>query len=164
MNNAFLNDFTIDKENCTVTVKRSFSASQKLVWRTWTEAELLDQWWGPKPYNAVTKSMDFSVGGRRVYAMVSPEGQEHFSIQEYTSISPVTNFKFISAFTDKDGNPDLPGSEWSVDLSEQNGITTVIVTIYNESHERMEQMIEMGFKEGFTVCLDQLGELLKEQE
>ena len=154
------NEFIVDKETQTVTITREFAAPQDMVWRTWTEAELLDQWWGPKPYNAVTKSMDFSVGGRRFYAMVSPEGQEHFSIQEYTFISPTTNFKFISAFTDKDGNPDLPGSEWNVDLSEQNGITTVTVTIHNESLERMERMIEMGFKEGFTVCLDQLEEIL----
>lgn len=157
------NEFLVDKETQTVTVTREFAAPQDMVWRTWTEAELLDQWWGPKPYNAVTKSMDFSVGGRRFYAMVSPEGQEHYSIQEYTSINPKSNFKFISAFTDKDGNPNLPGSEWNVDLSEENGITTVTVTIHNESLERMEQMIEMGFKEGFTVCLDQLEEILNQE-
>ena len=55
--------------------------------------------------------MDFKVGGRRFYAMISPEGQEHWSIQKYTSISPKTNFKMFNAFADKNENPELPGSD-----------------------------------------------------
>jgi uncharacterized protein YndB with AHSA1/START domain len=104
--------------------------------------------------------MDFEVGGRRFYAMVSPEGQEHWSIQKYTSINPKTNFKFLNAFADKDENPQLPGSDWDLTFSEQNGTTKVSITIYNDSLERMEQMIEMGFKEGFTATLNELEELL----
>ncbi len=56
--------------------------------------EILDQSrWAPKPFTSKTKIMDFKVGGRRFYAMVSPEGNEGWSIQKYTSISPKTNFK-----------------------------------------------------------------------
>ncbi len=104
--------------------------------------------------------MNFEVGGRRFYAMVSPEGQERWSIQKYTSISPKTNFKFLSAFADKDENPELPGSDWDLNFSEQDGTTKVSVVIYNESLERMEKQIEMGFKEGFTMTLNYLDELL----
>ena len=92
--------------------------------------------------------------------MVSPEGQEHWSVQEYTAISPKTNFKMLNAFADKDENRDLPGSEWDLDFSEQNGTTTVQISIYNESRERMDRMIEMGFKEGFTMTLNELDTLL----
>ena len=105
--------------------------------------------------------MDFKVGGRRFYAMVSPEGQEHWSLQKYTSITPKTNFKVYNAFADKDENPELPGSEWDLNFSEQNGTTTVRVTIYNESLERMEKQIEMGFQGGFTMTLNSLDGLLK---
>jgi uncharacterized protein YndB with AHSA1/START domain len=104
--------------------------------------------------------MDFSVGGRRFYAMVSPEGEERWSIQKYTSISPKTNFKTLNAFADKYENPELPGSDWDVNFSEQNGKTEVSITIYNESLARMEKMIEMGFKEGFTMGLQNLDEYL----
>jgi uncharacterized protein YndB with AHSA1/START domain len=104
--------------------------------------------------------MNFEVGGRRFYAMVSPEGQERWSVQQYTSISPTTNFKFLNAFADENENPELPGSEWDLSFSEENGKTKVSVTIYNESLERMEKMIEMGFKEGFMMTLKSLEELL----
>jgi uncharacterized protein YndB with AHSA1/START domain len=109
--------------------------------------------------------MNFEVGGRRFYAMVSPEGQERWQVQRYTSITPKTNFKIFSAFADKDENPELPGSEWDISFSEQKGhdgsrVTKVSITIYNESLARLEKMIEMGFKEGLAVQMENLDELL----
>jgi hypothetical protein len=93
--------------------------------------------------------------------MVSPDGQEiGWQIQDFTSISPKTNFKYVSIFADKDENPHLPGSHWDLNFSEQNGITQVSISIHNESLERMEKMLEMGFKEGFTMTLNYLEQLL----
>jgi uncharacterized protein YndB with AHSA1/START domain len=160
MKNDLLFDFTVDKTTKTVFVNREFDADLSLVWDAFTKKEILDQWWAPKPWASRTKFMNFEVGGRRFYAMVSPEGDEHWSIQKFTSISPKTNFKMSNAFADKDENPDLPGSDWDFNFSEQNGTTKVSIAIKNESLERMEKMIEMGFKEGFTMTLDYLGELL----
>ena len=162
MSNGLMFNFTVDKEAKTVFIEREFAAGLSLVWDAFTKQEILDQWWAPKPMISKTKYMDFKVGGRRFYAMVTPEGQEYWSIQEYTAISPKTNFKMLNAFADKDENPQLPGSDWDLKFSEQNGVTTVSVTIYNESLARMEKMIEMGFEEGFTMTMTYLEELLAE--
>lgn len=153
-------DFTVDKAAKTVFITREFDADQSLVWDAFTKAEILDQWVAPKPYIAKTKFQDFKVGGRRFYAMISPEGQERWAIQTYTSITPKTNFKMFNAFADADENPQLPGSDWDYTFSEQNGKTKVSITIYNESLERMEKLIEMGFVEGFKATIDNLDELL----
>jgi len=158
--NDLLFDFTLDKSKKTAFINREFDADLSLVWDAFTKPEILDQWWAPKTWSSKTKIMNFEVGGRRFYAMVSPEGLERWSIQKYTSISPKTNFKFLNAFANKDENPQLPGSEWDLNFSEENGRTKVSVTIYNESLERMEKMIEMGFKEGFTMALKNLEDLL----
>lgn len=160
MNTNLLFDFTVDKENKTVHIKREFDAPLDLVWDAFTKPELLDQWTAPAPYTSRTKYMNFEVGGKRFYAMVSPDGQEGWVLQRYTSISPKTNFKLHNAFADKDGNPELTGSEWDYNFSEQNGITKVSITIFNESLERMERMIAMGFKEGFAATLKNLENLL----
>lgn len=160
MKNNLLFDFTVDKASKTVFVTKEFDAGLSLVWDAFTKAEILDQWWAPKPYMSKTKFMDFKVGGRRFYAMVSPEGQENWQIQDYTSISPKTNFKYFSVFADKDQNPFLPGSDWDLSFSENGGITKVSISIKNDSLERMEKMIEMGFKEGFTMTLNYLENLL----
>lgn len=160
MTNSLLFDFTVDKATKTVFITREFDADLSLVWDAFTKAEILDQWVAPKPWASKTKYMDFKVGGKRFYAMVSPEGQERWAIQEYTSISPKTNFKMYNAFADKDENPELPGSEWDYNFSEQNGITKVSITIFNESFARMEKMIEMGFTEGFKMSMNNLENLL----
>ena len=161
MKNSLLFDFTVDKATRMVFVKREFNAGLSLVWDAFTKQEILDQWWAPKPFTSKTKYMDFKVGGRRFYAMVSPDGQEiGWQIQDFTSISPKTNFKYFSVFADKDENPHLPGSNWDLNFSEQNGITKVSISIHNESLERMEKMLEMGFKEGFTATLNYLEQLL----
>ncbi len=153
-------DFTVDKAAKTVYITREFDAELSLVWDAFTKAELLDQWVAPKPWISKTKYMDFSEGGRRFYAMIGPEGQEFWAIQRYTAIRPKTNFSMFNVFADKDENPDLPGSDWDYTFSEQNGKTTVRIKIYNESLARMEKMIEMGFKEGFTMSISNLENLL----
>ena len=160
MKNNLLFDFTVDKASKKVFITREFDAGLPLVWDAFTKPELLDQWVAPKPFLSKTKFMDFKVGGRRFYAMVSPEGQERWAIQRYISISPKTHFKMYNAFADKDENPELPGSEWDYTFSEQNGRTKVSITIYNESLERMERLIEMGFTEGFKMSMDNLENLL----
>jgi uncharacterized protein YndB with AHSA1/START domain len=160
MKNDLLFDFSVDKTTKKVFITREFDASLSLVWDAFTKPEILDQWVAPKPWVSKTKFMDFKVGGRRFYAMVSPEGQERWAIQKYTSISPKTNFKYLNAFADKDENPELPGSDWDLNFSEQNGTTTVRITIYNESLARLEKMIEMGFKEGYLMSMKNLEELL----
>jgi len=160
MNNTLFFDFTVDKAAKTVVITREFDAELSLVWDAFTKAEFLDQWVAPKPFSAKTKEMDFKVGGRRLYAMVSPEGMERWAVQKYLSITPRTHFKIFNAFSDKDGNPDPIGSEWDYHFSEQDGRTTVRITIFNESLERMEKMIEMGFTEGFKMSLRNLEVLL----
>lgn len=160
MKNNLLFDFTVDKETKTVFINREFNAELPLVWDAFTKAEILDQWVAPKPWKSRTKYMNFEVGGKRFYAMVSPEGLERWSIQEYTSITPKTNFKMHNAFADENAHPELPGSDWNYSFTEESGVTKVSISIYNESLERLERMIEMGFKEGFTASVENLEKIL----
>jgi uncharacterized protein YndB with AHSA1/START domain len=154
-------DFIVDKATKTVSINKEFAAGLSLVWDAYTKPELLDLWWAPKPFTSRTKFMDFRVGGRRFYAMVSPEGDERgWAVQKYTSITPKTNFKFFNAFADADENLELPGSDWDLSFSEHDGTTKVSISIYNESLERLERMIKLGFREGTMMQLNHLEELL----
>ncbi|MES2808070.1 MAG: SRPBCC domain-containing protein [Bacteroidota bacterium] len=159
MNNDLIFDFNVDKAAKTVVITREFNAGLSLVWDAFTKPELLDQWGAPAPMRAKTKYMNFEVGGCRFYAMISPDGQERWAVQEFTSITPKTNFKMYNAFADKDENRELPGSEWDYTFSEQHGKTKVSITIFNESFERMERLLE-GFKMGFAITLENLENLL----
>ena len=159
MTNNLLFDFTVDKAAKMVYITREFEAAQSLVWDAFTKADLIDQWIAPAPMVAKTKYQDFKVGGKRFYAMISPDGQERWAIQEYTSITPKTNFKMHNAFADKDGNPEPVGSDWDHNFSEQDGKTKVYIAIYNESFERLEKLLD-GFTQGMKMSLVNLENLL----
>ena len=162
MNNHLLFDFTVDKATKTVFITREFAAELSLVWDAFTKQEILDQWWAPKPLQSKTKIMDFKVGGRRFYAMVWPEGQEYWGVQKFTLIDPKTGLGWVSSFTDKDENinSELPTSEWDLNFSEQTGITKLSIVIKNKTVADIEVIIQMGFKEGFTMTLNELENLL----
>lgn len=162
MKNELMTDFSVDRENNTIKVRREFLAPLKHVWAAWTEKELLDQWWAPEPLKSETKEMDFREGGRRFYAMVSPEGNRQWSFAEYKSITPKRNFKCRCYFCDSEGNinQNIPKSDWNVDFVESDGLTTVNVEIQHEKLSDIEKVIEMGFKEGITAILEELAEIL----
>lgn len=151
-------DFTVDKATSTVNIKREFNASLTNVWSAWTEPEILDQWWAPAPWKSKTKRMDFKEGGQRLYAMVGPEGEEHWAIADYTSITPKSNFKYLDAFCDNEGhlNTEFPRSDWNVSFSEKDKLTVVDIKIKHEKLSDLEQIIAMGFKEGFTIAMEGL--------
>jgi uncharacterized protein YndB with AHSA1/START domain len=153
-------EFIVDKEAKTVSITKEFDVTRDLVWDAYTKPELLDQWWAPKPLTSRTTVMDFKVGGRRFYAMVTPEGVERWVVQKYTSITPKSNFKIFNAFADADENLELPGSDWDLSFTDQGSTTKVHISIYNESLERLERMIEFGFREGTMAQFQNLEELL----
>lgn len=159
MESSLLFDFTVDKPAKTVYITREFDADLSLVWDAFTKQELLDQWYAPSPFTSRTKFMDFKVGGKRFYAMVSPEGVERWASQQYTSITPKTNFKFFNVFTDENENPEQYGSNWDLNFSEHDGVTKVHITIVNESMERLEKLMD-GFRMGMAATMTNLEQLL----
>ena len=157
-------NFTVDKVNKKINIEREFAASLDKVWAAWTTAELLDQWWAPKPWKSETKSMDFKVGGRWLYAMVGPEGEKHWSFADFKSIDPKNSYALIDGFCDENGklNTDFPQTFWSNTFKETDETTTVYIELKFDKVEDLEKIIETGFKEGFTMGLSNLDELLAE--
>lgn len=162
MKSSLLMDFSLDRENSTILIKREFLATNDLVWSAWTQPEILDQWWAPLPWKSVTKKMEFSEGGTRLYAMIGPNGEEHWALAEYYKIMPQSSFKYLDAFCNDQGevNPDFPRGDWYVQFNEQSDQTVVNVSIKHNSLEDLEKMIEMGFKEGLTMALEHLDTIL----
>ncbi|MGV3612168.1 MAG: SRPBCC family protein [Fluviicola sp.] len=155
-------DFSVDKDNRTITIKREFAAERALVWDAYTKAEILDQWWAPKPWKTRTKSMDFRDGGTWLYAMVGPKGEEHWSIVDYTKIDPKQSFSGLDAFTDSDGNinKEMPRSAWEVSFDEKGDHTHVKIIVSYDDLAQLEATLEMGFREGLLVAMENLDELL----
>lgn len=146
-----------------IKVSRNFSASVEDVWRAWSESELLDQWWAPRPYRAVTKSMDFTPGGAWLYAMMGPEGDRHNCKLQYKSIDTGKKFTAINGFCDEQGNftLDVPPMSWTSDFIAEGDNTRVVVELVFDSEASLRQLIDMGFEQGFTAALSNLEEYLR---
>lgn len=165
MKNSLFMDFTVDKESHRMTVKREFAAQVPLVWSAWTQSEILDQWWAPKPWKTRTKTMDFKEGGLWLYAMVGPAGEEHWGRADYKTIVTEKNFKAEDSFCDAEGNinTELPGSKWEVGFNASGESTLVEVKVSFKSLEDLDQNLAMGVREGFTAALENLDEWLEKQ-
>ena len=165
MKTNLLIDFSVDRENNQIKVERAFEAPLPNVWAAWTQSEILDQWWAPKPWKARTKTMDFREGGYWLYAMVGPEGEEHWSRSDFKSISPKTSFSLIEGFCDGQGNMNntLPVATWTNHFTENSGSTTVSILIQYDDFSQIEAILEMGFKEGFLSGMENLDEIFAGQ-
>ena len=155
-------DFSVDKESKTIKIKREFAADRALVWDAYTKSEILDQWWAPKPWKARTKSMDFREGGKWLYAMVGPEGEEHWALAQFSRIKPQQAYTGVDAFTDAEGNinESMPQSKWDVSFSDKDEDTLVEFKISYDDLAQLEATIEMGFKDGMRIAMEGLDELL----
>ena len=162
MNTNLLFDFLVDKENNTLIVRREFAAAPELVWAAYTQSELLDQWFAPKPWSAVTKHMDFRPGGYWLYAMRGPEGEEHWSRMDYEKVEPITSYTGRDSFCDADGNinNDLPSAIWYATFDPVADYTLVQTVVAYPALEDLEAIIKMGMKDGLTLAMEGLDEVL----
>ena len=165
MQKAILFDFIVDKENNQIHVHRSFNAPVNLVWKAWTDASILDQWWAPKPYVNQTKSMDFRPGGRWHYSMLSPEGERHWCLFHYKEIEEQKYYNGHDAFCDEDAVETnmVPNMHWHNEFEDQGYSTVVHVKINFSNPEDLETIVSMGFKEGFTMGMGNLDQYLEAQ-
>jgi uncharacterized protein YndB with AHSA1/START domain len=155
--------FSKDLQNKTITVVREFDAPLDLVWRAWTESEILDQWWAPKPWKAETKMMDFRAGGQWLYFMKGPDGNGSWCNVEFSAVAPRKSYSSSTSFCDEAGNKNMafPVMEWHNEFSGAGGVTTVKVAISFAKEADMQAIIAMGFEEGFKMGLGNLDEYLQ---
>ena len=158
--------FEKDLANKKLNIERSFDGSLEKVWKAWTDASILDQWWAPKPYRAETKKMDFRVGGTWLYSMIGPEGDIHWSKEDYKEITPMKHIVGIDGFCDENGNDnaDFPKMYWDKKFSGNENETTVKIVISFDDEAALQKYLEMGFKEGFEAGLNNLDEVLEQQQ
>jgi uncharacterized protein YndB with AHSA1/START domain len=164
MKNILTFDFSVDKENKTITVTRDFDASQDLVWDAFTKSEILDQWWAPEPWKAKTGYQDFREGGRWNYAMIGPEGEEHWAVFNYEKIQPKSRYSGRDSFTDAQGNPnnEAPSMHWDVTFRKEGDYTRMKSLITFAQLSDLETILKMGFKEGYSIALNGLDKWLAE--
>lgn len=147
-----------------LTVERMFDATPEKVWEAHVKSEILGEWWAPKPWKAVTVSLDFREGGRWFYYMLGPEGERSYCVVEYTGIDPMRGFMGNDSFCDEDGKRDesMPTMEWKTEFVPEGSGTKLVSTIVYSSPADLEKVLSMGMEAGYTMALNQLEDLLSQ--
>lgn len=161
MTNNFV--FEADMAAKKIHLSREFNAPIEKVWKAFTDPDLLVKWIAPKPWTAVAKISDFTVGGVWLYAMISPEGQKHWVYAKFTAIESGSAISQLGVFCDGEGNPllDGPKSYRDTKFSSIDGNRTKVDTVITfEEESTIKWFVEGGFETGTTITFSQLDELL----
>lgn len=161
-----------------IEIKRIFDAAPDMVWKAWTEPELIKQWWGPEGFSAPSIKVDLKVGGKYVFAMQGEKGTEWenvmYSAGIYKEIIPNEKLVVTDYFSDEDGNK-LPPKTFGQDQDFPDEMTvtvlfnettdgkTELVLTYPkpETEAQMKAMIASQMEAGWNSSLDKLAKSLE---
>jgi uncharacterized protein YndB with AHSA1/START domain len=153
-----------------VIVERLFEAPRGLVFRAFTEAEHLKQWWGPRGWELAVCNIDFRPGGVWHYCMKCMDqnqgdfyGYESWGKALYHEIVDGEKIVYTDYFSDAEGNtPDnMPASEITLTFIEQEGKTKVVSRAVYPSADAVKTVIDMGMQQGLTETWDRLAEYVE---
>jgi uncharacterized protein YndB with AHSA1/START domain len=150
-----------EKERMVIT--RVFDAPRALVWEAWTNPKYVMQWWGPKGFTAPVCKIDFRVGGKFLYCMRSPDGQEGWNGGEYHEIVPHEKIVYSLYFADAQGNKVDP-AQYGIEHEPVDARDVVIFEDFGNGqtkltmigNETMEDAKNSGQLEGWNETFDKV--------
>lgn len=158
--------FNTDENAGSLYIMKVFSAKPALIWNHFTQSNLLEKWWAPKPWKCETLEMNFTPDGIWKYNLISPEGEKHFGVLKYHEINLHRSFDFTEYFTDDKGEKieEVPSGNWLVGVTGVEEGTKLTINIQYNSTEELQTILDMEFENGFTEVLNQLEELLHKKD
>jgi uncharacterized protein YndB with AHSA1/START domain len=154
-----------DASALSMAVVADFAASPERVWQLWSDPRQLERWWGPPTYPATVDSHDLQPGGRVIYHMTGPSGDQPRGYWDVDEVQPPHRLTFRDGFLKDDGtvNPDLPTTVALVTIEDSgNGQTRMSIESHFPSTEAMEQLLAMGMEEGMEQAVGQIDAILAE--
>ena len=139
-----------------VQVTRKFDASPHLVYRAWTEPELVRQWWTAKRGTMTVCDIDLRVGGKWRYAMDAHHGSEVAFHGEYLEIVPDQRLVTTEIY---EGAPGAPPATTEMTLTEEDGVTTLTLLV-THGDQMSRDMHAQSMPEGLQDALDTVDEVL----
>lgn len=143
-----------------LSLERLIDAPPELVYRAWTEAELLKQWFTPKPWTVASASLDVRVGGCSVIVMQSPEGQEFPNRGVYLEVIENKRLVFTDAFIEAWQPSEKAFMTATICFEPVGEMTQYKAKVLHWSSEDRQNHEDMGFYDGWGKATDQLEALV----
>ncbi len=139
---------------------RLIDAPREKLFRAWTEAELLRQWFAPLPYTTPVAQLDVRPGGASRMVMRGPEGNEIPCGGVYLEVVENERIVFTDAYTQAWEPSPKPFMTVIVTFADEGGKTRYTARVRHWSVADREAHEQMGFHEGWGKCADQLAALV----
>jgi len=151
-----------DLDSLSLTIVADFAAPVSRLWDAYTDPRKIEQFWGPPTYPATFLRHDAAPGGRSVYKMTGPQGDEHYGCWEWTDVTAPRSFDVIDWFADETGAPntDLPATRVGFLFEETDAGSRLTTTSRFDSVDQLNQLVEMGMLEGMTEAMSQIDTVL----
>lgn len=150
------------KDTYDLVLTRLLDAPADKLFRCWTEADLLKQWFAPKPWTTPEARLDARPGGASSITMRSPEGQDMPNTGQYLEVVPNRKLSFTDAFTGdwqpRDGQPFMVAV---ITFEPEGDKTRYVATVRHWSEADKKKHEEMGFHKGWGQCTEQLEALAR---
>ena len=151
-----------DLDALTITIVADFTAPLTRLWDAYNDPRQIERFWGPPSYPATFLRHDAAPGGRSVYKMTGPAGDEHYGCWEWTDVAPGASFDIIDWFADETGAPntDLPPTRatFAFEATDTGSRLTTISRF--DSLEQLQQLLEMQMLEGTKEAMAQIDDVL----
>ncbi len=136
---------------------RDFKAPRDLLFKAYTDPEMVAKWWGQRATTTIVDQMDVRVGGTWRYIQRGDDGSEYAFRGEYLEIVP--NEKLVSTF---EFEP-MPGHvvQDAAVFSDIDGGSRLTVTSTFANPEDLQGMLSSGMEGGANESWDQLQELVE---
>ena len=152
--------------------ERIVDVPREKIWAAWTTPDKLMPWFCPLPWKTVECEIDLRTGGRFYTVMRSPEGQQFPNTSCYLEINPNEKLVWTNAlapgFRPANQLESSPGHECAefamtatILLETVAGGTKYTALVQHANKEARIKHEQMGFREGWEACLDQLVAIIK---
>jgi uncharacterized protein YndB with AHSA1/START domain len=149
-------DFAVEPGKQEIVITQLYNAPRELVFKAYTDPNLISKWWGPKRYTTIVDKMDVRPGGIWRFINRDKDGAEYAFHGVYHEVSPPMRLVYTFEF---EGMPGHVSFE-TVMLEEQDGKTKVTDKVVFQSVEDRDMMVKTGMKEGATESMERFSELL----
>ena len=139
---------------------RVIDARPEAVYRAWTEPALLSQWFAPRPWTTPHVEVDVRPGGRNLFVMRSPEGEDFPNVGVYLAVEPNRRIVVTDAFSEAWVPAAKPFMTLEVTLDDLGGgQTRYTARVLHPTVADRKRHEAMGFHAGWGQCADQLAEV-----
>ena len=135
---------------------RLIDAPRELLYRAWTDPEMLKQWFAPLPYTTPHAELDVRPGGSNLIVMAGPDGQEMPNRGIYLEVVPNEKIVFTDAFTSAWVPSPKPFMTVILTFEPEAGKTRYTARVRHWSIADRETHEKMGFHPGWAKATDQL--------